>query len=50
VRQLPRKQSPLARDFVASGYYYDKRTGLVQKLTTTPWECWHSIESLRGLG
>jgi len=22
----------------------------VQKLTTTPWECWHSIESLRGLG
>ena len=36
VRQLPRKQSPLSRDFVASGYYYDKRTGLVQKLTTTP--------------
>jgi demethoxyubiquinone hydroxylase (CLK1/Coq7/Cat5 family) len=34
-RQLPRRPSPLANHWVAAGFAYDVRTGLVSPVTPT---------------
>ena len=36
VRQLPKRQSPLAARMVAPGHYYDESTGLVKPAPSTP--------------
>ena len=34
AKELPKRNSPLARDWVAIGHYYDETTGLVKPITT----------------